>query len=89
MVYHKSVIQNYVFLSKEFIMPIFEFKCKDCNHQFEELFLSADDSVSLCPKCGKGNVEKLMSAGSFRAEGIPTGSGGFDGPACGGSMPGG
>ncbi len=71
-------------------MPIFEYECKDCNHKFEELFLSSDDSASKCPECGKGNVEKLMSAGSFRANGIPTGSGGFAGPACGGkSMQGG
>ena len=35
-----------------------------------------------CPKCQCEDVQKLMSAGCVRAQGIPTGSGGFKGPAC-------
>jgi putative FmdB family regulatory protein len=64
-------------------MPIYEFSCKKCNHQFEELFLSAtDDLVPECPKCKSKKTDKLISAGSFRPAGIPTGSGGFKPPAC-------
>jgi putative FmdB family regulatory protein len=45
-------------------MPIFEFKCKNCNHKFEELVFSAltDSSNITCPECGIKNAEKLMSA---------------------------
>lgn len=63
-------------------MPIYEFVCGQCDHQFEVLFLSADEEMPECPKCGHRGVEKIMSAGSFRANGIPTGSGGFKAPSC-------
>ncbi|QTA86389.1 FmdB family zinc ribbon protein [Desulfonema magnum] len=63
-------------------MPIFEYLCKKCNHQFEELILSANDPAPKCPKCQNENVEKLMSAACFRPHGIPTGAGGFKAPSC-------
>ncbi len=63
-------------------MPIYEFICKKCSHQFETLFLSSDDPTPVCPECSNKTVEKLMSAGSVRPNGIPTGSGGFDAPSC-------
>ncbi|NNG00531.1 MAG: zinc ribbon domain-containing protein [Desulfobacteraceae bacterium] len=61
-------------------MPIYEYKCNDCNCQFEQLTLSADDPSPHCPTCCKPNVTKLMSAGSIRPQGVPTGSGGFSAP---------
>jgi putative FmdB family regulatory protein len=64
-------------------MPIFEYVCKECDHTFEELVLPSDEPDLVCPKCQKKNVEKLMSVGSFRAHGIPKGSGGYKLPACG------
>ncbi len=63
-------------------MPIYEFVCKKCNYKFEQLILSSDDPAPKCPKCQNENVEKLISAGSIRAHGIPTGSGGFKAPSC-------
>ncbi|MFO7560026.1 MAG: zinc ribbon domain-containing protein [Desulfobacterales bacterium] len=63
-------------------MPIFEFSCRKCRHEFETLFLSSDDPKPVCPKCKSTSVEKLISAGAVRPHGIPTGSGGFDQPAC-------
>jgi putative FmdB family regulatory protein len=63
-------------------MPIYEFACKKCRKEFEELVLSSQDPKPQCPACGGKQVEKLMSAGSFRANGIPTGSGGFSPPKC-------
>jgi len=63
-------------------MPIFEYSCKKCNHQFERLVFPSDEQVPECTKCRGNDVEKLMSATSFRPHGIPTGSGGFDAPAC-------
>lgn len=63
-------------------MPIFEYLCKKCNHQFEQLVISSNDPDPVCPKCKKKNVEKLMSTGSIRSHGIATGSGGFKAPSC-------
>lgn len=64
-------------------MPIYEYHCKACDHDFEDLVLGFDDPAPQCPKCNTEEVQKLMSAGSFRPYGIPTGSGGFKPPACG------
>ena len=40
-------------------MPIHEFRCKECGHEFEELVF-ANQSPE-CPKCNKMQCEKLMS----------------------------
>ncbi len=66
-------------------MPIFEFECKNCNHQFEELVFHSDESLPTCPECKSGNAEKLISAGCIRPNGIPSGAGGFKPPACSGA----
>ena len=63
-------------------MPIYEYCCKKCNCQFETLVLSSNDPAPECPSCGGKKVEKLMSAGSVRPRGIPSGSGGFTPPKC-------
>ncbi len=63
-------------------MPIYEFVCNKCSHQFEKLVFSTDTSPVECPQCSGTDVGKLMSAASIRAHGIPTGSGGFKPPAC-------
>jgi putative FmdB family regulatory protein len=57
-------------------MPIYEFKCKKCDHVFEELVFSSslDSENIVCPLCGDNNSEKLMSAFSASA-GPYTGSG--------------
>jgi putative FmdB family regulatory protein len=63
-------------------MPIFEFRCKNCNHKFEELVFSAvtDSDAITCPECGKKNAEKLMS--SFSSSGLND-SGFSSAPSCG------
>lgn len=63
-------------------MPIYEYQCRECNHQFESLMFSSEEPAPPCPECGGGDVKKLLSAGSVRPQGIPTGSGGFTPPAC-------
>tara|TARA_B100001173_G_C15940003_1_gene526652 strand:+ start:768 stop:1058 length:291 start_codon:yes stop_codon:yes gene_type:complete len=50
-------------------MPIYEYKCLKCGHQFEVIQRFSDNPVEICP-CGKKNkVEKLVSAPSFRLKG--------------------
>lgn len=63
-------------------MPIFEYRCNKCGHEFEHLVFSSDKQGPTCPKCRSSKVKKMMSAASVRAHGIPTGSGGFKEPAC-------
>lgn len=63
-------------------MPIFEYQCKTCCHCFETLVFSTDESAPECPQCKGREVEKLMSAGCVRPQGIPTGSGGYKPPPC-------
>ena len=62
-------------------MPIYEYQCKSCCHCFEQLILSPADPPE-CPQCACKDVIKLISAASFRPQGIPSGSGGFKAPAC-------
>jgi putative FmdB family regulatory protein len=63
-------------------MPIYEYQCNACCHCFEALVMSSDDAKPECPECRCADVEKLMSAGCIRAQGIASGSGGFDASAC-------
>ena len=63
-------------------MPMYEFVCQDCHHQFEELVSLSDKTLPKCPKCQSDQVKKLMSACGIRPHGIPTGSGGFNAPSC-------
>ncbi|MEZ0329522.1 MAG: zinc ribbon domain-containing protein [Dissulfuribacterales bacterium] len=47
-------------------MPIYEFHCKDCNADFEEL-VRLSDPVAACPVCGSKNVQKKLSCCAFKA----------------------
>ena len=42
-------------------MPLYEYRCKDCGHEFEELvpFSRADQVV--CENCGSEHTQRLMS----------------------------
>lgn len=41
-------------------MPVYEFKCKACEHEFELLMGLKDPKPRKCPECGKLKVEKLV-----------------------------
>ncbi|MCX5886014.1 MAG: zinc ribbon domain-containing protein [Proteobacteria bacterium] len=49
-------------------MPIFEFRCRKCGKEFEELILSSDPDPC-CPQCQGNEVDKLLSAFSFSSKG--------------------
>lgn len=47
-------------------MPIYEFKCMDCNEVFEVLSVNSDDEVLMeCKKCKSQNIERIMSSTNF------------------------
>lgn len=44
-------------------MPIYEFKCSNCDEFFELLKMSSDDEQDVkCPKCGSKEFERVLSA---------------------------
>lgn len=40
-------------------MPTYEYRCKDCDHQFEIVQAFTDDSLTECPECG-GSLRKVF-----------------------------
>ena len=46
-------------------MPIYEYKCEDCDCCFEKLMFAGDDEVVCCPQCGQDRVKKQVSCVSF------------------------
>ena len=47
-------------------MPIFEYRCKSCRHEFETLVRAGDTPV--CPTCASGELEKLLSLPAIKSE---------------------
>jgi putative FmdB family regulatory protein len=41
-------------------MPIFRYRCKNCNAEFE-LLLPRYDAPAECPKCGSTDIDRLPS----------------------------
>jgi putative FmdB family regulatory protein len=43
-------------------MPIYEYRCKQCDHCFEALILSSSDECTLhCPQCDCEEIDKMLS----------------------------
>jgi putative FmdB family regulatory protein len=64
-------------------MPIYEYSCRRCHHDFEYLVVSASENIR-CPQCDAGAVEKQLSvfnSRGARGEERPSGGG------CGGCSP--
>jgi len=58
-------------------MPIFEFRCLECSHVFEKLFVNSDEEVDIdCPECHATSFERVVSRASH-----------VMGPGSGGSQP--
>jgi len=50
-------------------MPIYEYKCTECDHRLEKLQKISDDPLKDCPECEKSALTKLVSASSFKLKG--------------------
>lgn len=44
-------------------MPTYEYRCKECGHQFEEFQSITAEPIKECPAC-HGKVERLISGGT-------------------------
>jgi len=67
-------------------MPIYEYRCRSCNTEFEEFIRSPRDEEGLtCPQCGSDEVKKGFSL--FGTRGLASGNAipapASTGPACG------
>ena len=67
-------------------MPIYEYRCKECTTDFEDLIRNAADEAALrCPGCGSSDCKKAFStfatSGGAKRGGESRGDGGSD---CGG-----
>jgi putative FmdB family regulatory protein len=61
-------------------VPIFEYQCRKCNHQFELLIRGSERPR--CPECGGGRLDKLLSVPAAH-----TSSSGGELPICGAPEP--
>lgn len=50
-------------------MPIYAFACEACGHQFDRLQKLSDPDPAACPECGKPQVQRQVTAPSFRLAG--------------------
>lgn len=49
-------------------MPIYEYRCTDCGHQFEVSQRMSDDSLTECPVC-QGEIQKVLFAPAIHFKG--------------------
>ncbi|MDE0422677.1 MAG: zinc ribbon domain-containing protein [Gammaproteobacteria bacterium] len=50
-------------------MPIYEYACRSCEHQFETIQKASEPVLTDCPECGEASLKKLLSAPVFRLKG--------------------
>jgi len=51
-------------------MPIYEYKCKECEHRLDAIQKMADDALTECPECKQPTLTKVItSSGGFRLTG--------------------
>ena len=49
-------------------MPIYEYRCQECHHEFERMQKFSDPPIAACPTC-EGSVQKLISRSAFHLKG--------------------
>ena len=48
-------------------MPIYEFRCLECNEFFEVLVMGGQDEQEMkCPHCDQANFERVLSSASHQ-----------------------
>jgi putative FmdB family regulatory protein len=50
-------------------VPLYEYRCKQCNHHFEKIQKFSDEPILVCPNCGRQAVEQLLSAPAIQFKG--------------------
>ena len=62
-------------------MPIFEYICKECHHQFEALIYGKEKAV--CPKCHAKKLAPQLSVFAVSAKGSSASASASSSGACG------
>lgn len=50
-------------------MPLYEYQCEACGARFEVIRKFSDPPLEVCPTCGKGPIQKLVSSPAFQFKG--------------------
>lgn len=50
-------------------MPMYDFHCNTCSHEFEEM--ARGDSCPACPACGSAETERHLSAPNLKTGAAP------------------
>jgi len=50
-------------------MPTYVYKCDECNHEFEQRQKMTDSALTTCTKCGKEELNRVITASSFILKG--------------------
>ena len=54
-------------------MPTYQYICKNCSHELEELQSMSEPPLVRCPNCGQDTLARIMSSGSgliFKGSGL-------------------
>ena len=41
-------------------MPIYEYQCQSCGHQFDVIQKVSDEKLTICPKCNEKKLKNLL-----------------------------
>jgi putative FmdB family regulatory protein len=50
-------------------MPIYEYVCRNCGHDLEQLQKISEPVLTDCPACGQSSLKRKVSAAGFRLAG--------------------
>ncbi|PWG71147.1 zinc ribbon domain-containing protein, partial [Enterococcus hirae] len=50
-------------------MPIYEYRCGNCGHEFETIQKVSEAPLTRCPACAEETLKKKVSAAGFRLKG--------------------
>ena len=50
-------------------MPIYEYQCQSCGHQFDVIQKVSDEKLTICPKCNEKKLKKLVTSAAFKLKG--------------------
>ena len=50
-------------------MPLYDYRCQECDHEVEALQTMSDAPLTLCPNCQKEALKKMVSAPAFSFKG--------------------
>lgn len=51
-------------ISRQTRMPTYQYQCKACNHEFEELQSISEPPLVTCPNCRKDTLARIIGSGA-------------------------